>query len=81
MAVGVSLVPVVLYLRYAREMMTGIVSTSSIIFRVRTRDDDNIRGSLVVLYNAGYFQNSWLSTSPAIEHSAVHEMKKAVVRK
>ena len=39
MAVGVWLVPVVLYLRYAREMMTGILSASSVIFRVRTRDD------------------------------------------
>ena len=38
--------------------MTGIVCTGSIIFRVRTKDDDNIRGSLVVLYNAGYSQNT-----------------------
>ena len=59
----------------------GIVSTSSIIFRIRTRDDDNIRGSLVVLYNAGYLQNRWLSTSPAIYHSKVHEMTKPVMRK
>ena len=47
MAVGVWLIPVVLYLRYAREMRTGIVSTSSTTFRVRTTDDDNIRGSSV----------------------------------
>ena len=38
--------------------MTDILRTSSIIFRVRTRDDDNVRGSLVVIYNAGHFQNS-----------------------
>ena len=55
MSVGVWAIPVVLYLRYARGIMTGIVSTSStcIIFRVRTRDDDNIRGSLVCLIQCG----------------------------
>ena len=39
MAVEAWLVPVVSYSRYALEMMTGIVSTSSIIFRVRTGND------------------------------------------
>ena len=80
MTVTVSLVPVVLCLRYAREMMTGIVSTSSYIFPVRTRRDDNIRGCLgsctmrVTSRMAG-------CTSTAILHSAIHEMKKPVLKK
>ena len=59
MAVGVWVVPVVLYLRYAREMMTGIVSTSSIIFRIRTRDDStHFAVWLSYTIDAGYFQNN-----------------------
>ena len=47
----------------------GMVGTSSMVFSVRTGDDATyyvLFCSLVVLYNAGYFQNIWLSTSTAI---------------